>query len=171
MTKLAEKADHLDFVHDTLAQDEAGAVIQAYVEGHLDAPLSAAVKTLGKGDDADGMKVTIILNSVCRTLRDAYGREAYEAGVRTAQADLYLKGGEDVAVQLLDQATQMQEVSGRLEQAVQEVSTTVVDRMRQARKREDQCAWAGALGGMLGTAASFVGVLATLWYTGGVSFH
>jgi hypothetical protein len=157
------KQDHLDRLHDLLAGDEAGAVLQAHVEGHLDAPLTAVIGVLGKGD-GDSTRIAIVLNYVGRSLREAYGREAYEQGILSAQADVYAKGAEDVAGQFKDATTELHE-------AVEDLGEAVVTRLSQAKRHENTFAIAGGVGAMLGTSASFVSVLAMLWYTGGITFH
>lgn len=136
------------------------------MEGVLDAPLTSVVRSLGRGDEnADPVRVAMVLNFVGRTLRDAYGRETYRKGLMLAQSDLYYEGSADGMQQVVDTA---REESEKMVATVKEAMDGVLAEFPRHlnRRKLAGAAW-GSVGGMIASG----GLLAMAWYVGILSFN
>lgn len=113
-----------DTVHDII-RDHAG-YHQAYLAGILDAPLANAITALENTTPSctGRSAIIIILNHVSRSLREAYGEQEYEDGLRLAHFEIHTKG--------FSEGTQL--VLGEMENSLSATTEKIADKLTDTIK-------------------------------------
>lgn len=147
--------NHIDMIHDIIV-DHAGSH-QAALAGILDTPLASAILRMQTLSPAlSGTESTMmVLNHVGRFLRDAYGPESYEEGLRLAQADLHIKGMTE-SVQVLEEALFAQ-VPDMGEKIAEEMTPIILRREKRMFAIGLFCGLFISLSGILGFALGYAG--------------